>query len=119
MVLTAELEWAQNPVSGLSYFVHQTRQGYRKGKTVAFSLDCPGGSSFASEPPIVARVQQCGNGLFKYVDGTGKDWRSGFAEATEFRRGYALIRRPNEERYRLLNRDGEEFELRPDIRPSW
>lgn len=119
MVLTAQLEWAQNPVSGLSYFVHQNSQGYRKGRTVAFSLDCPGGTSFASEPPVVARVQDCESGLFKYVDGSGKEWKGSFVEATEFRHGFAIVRRWKEDHYRLLDDSGEEHELRSDILPAW
>lgn len=119
MVLTAQLEWAEDPVSGLSYFVHQSSQGYRVGKNVILQLDCPGGHSFSGGPPVVALTRDCQTGLFQYLDGKGGVWKSGLADATVFRNGYAFIRRPAEDNYRLVDQRGKEYSLPEGIEPAW
>ena len=119
MELPATLEWAQDPVSGLSYFVHESRQGYRVGDRVMLSLNCPGGSDFASQKPIVARVRDCKTGNFQYIDGSGEVWKAGYAKASDFVYGFALARKPGDEHFVLIDASGKEFSLESGIRPAW
>jgi len=119
MELHASLEWAQDPVSGLSYFVHEAKQGYRAGNRIVLELKCPGGQSFSAEAPVVARVRDCGSGLFQFIKGDGSVWKSGYAEATDFRNGYALVRRPDEPGFVLIDAGGDEFDLDAGIMPAW
>lgn len=118
MELPASLEWAQDPVSGLSYFVHENTQGFRLGAETVLSLGCPGGSDFSAQEPVVALVQNCQSGLFQYIDGKGKVWKGGYEEATRFRNGFALARKKGEKHFLLINAKGKEYPVE-GIRPAW
>ncbi len=119
MELPASLEWAQDPVSGLAYFIHESTQGYRVGSQIMLSISCPGGSDFASQDPVVARVRDCESGLFHYIDGKGNTWKKGFIEASDFRFGFALARKDSQDHFLLINASGEEMPLDNGIRPAW
>ncbi|MCB1165413.1 MAG: WG repeat-containing protein [Leptospiraceae bacterium] len=118
MELSASLEWAEDPSQGLAFYIHDNRQGFRKGNTVVISLDCAGGHSFSANP-VVALVRSCKDGRWTYIDGAGATWKGGYIDATNFENGFAFVRLEDQEAYSLLNDRGEVFALESDIRPGW